>query len=76
LTGNGCVGDARSPVARSRGRATKALIFLFVLWLPLAAVAPSANAAPLRMPSRAAIRSGLEDFWSWLTGKHQPAPVT
>ena len=64
------------PGRRWRVRAAKALVVVLVLWLPLAAVAPSANAAPLRVPSRAQIRSGLEDLWAWLTGKHQPAPVT
>ena len=64
------------PGRRWRVRAAKALLVVLVLWLPSMAVAPSADAATLRLPSRAAIRTGLDDLWSWLTGKHQPAPVT
>ena len=61
---------------RWRMRAAKALVFLIVALMPAMMAAPPAGAAQLRMPSRAAIRSGLEDVWAWLTGAHQPAPVT
>lgn len=57
---------------RKRAGLVRALIVLAVLVMPLAGAATPASAAQFRLPSRVAIRAGLEDAWYWLTDHHGP----
>jgi hypothetical protein len=54
----------------------RGIVVLLVVWLPLMATSPAADAAPLKMPSRAGIRAALDDVGRFVAGDHQKVPKT
>jgi RHS repeat-associated protein len=59
-----------------RSRITRATVILLAVWLPLMAISPAANAAPLKFLSRSQVRSGIDRVLAFLDGSHQPTPLT
>jgi RHS repeat-associated protein len=57
-----------------RRRLTRGVVILLAVWLPLMATSPAADAAPLKLPTRAGIRSAVDDMARFVAGRHQPSP--
>lgn len=57
---------------RKRAGLARVVIVLVILVVPLMGAAAPAYGAQFRLPSRVAIRTGLEDAWYWLTRQHTP----
>jgi large repetitive protein len=66
----------RSPGRRSRRAASRAVILLVALLLPVVSSATAANASEIKLPFRVAVRSAAEHLWSLVTGAHAATPKT